>query len=117
MLGFQTALAKAGSDKGEANYDRTNSLETVLKDTVNLNKNTLTAVTVVSYNIPGLGPILGPSTFQYPLRPRVLKLPFISVVYDIKCVIDDILDTVENIGDATLNDLRPILEALKLLRR
>lgn len=64
MLGFQTALAKAGSDKGEANYDRTNGLETILKDTVNLNKNTLTAVSVIVYNIPVLGPILGPSASQ-----------------------------------------------------
>ena len=49
----------------------------------------------------------------------MLKLPFVAVVYDIKCVIDDILDTVENIGDAALNDLKPIFEALRLefLRR
>ena len=67
MLGFQTALAKAGSDKGEANYDNTNDLETILKNTVNLNKNALSAVSVMVYNIPGLGPILGPSASHCPL--------------------------------------------------
>ena len=64
MLGFQTALAQAGSDKGLTNYDPKNSLETLLKDTVNLNKNALTAVSVLVYNIPVLGPILGPSASQ-----------------------------------------------------
>ena len=114
MLGFQTALAQAGSDKGLANYDRTNSLETLLKDTVNLNKNALTAVDVVVYNIPVLGPILGPSASQCPLWPRELKPPFIAVVYDIKCLIDGILDAIENFTDATLNALKPLFKALLL---
>jgi hypothetical protein len=64
MLGFQTALAQIGSDKGLANYDDKNSLETLLKDTVDLNKNVLSAVDVAVYNLPVLGPILGPSASQ-----------------------------------------------------
>lgn len=67
MLGFQTALAQAGSDKGLAEYDRTNGLETLLKNTVDLNKNALSAVNAVIYNVPGLGPTLGPSAYQCPL--------------------------------------------------
>ena len=103
MLGFQTALANAGLDKGLANYDRKIVLETLLKNTVNLNKNALTSVSVLVYNIPGLGPMLGPSASQCSLWLRVLKLPFIAVVNDIKCLIDGILDVVENSTDAILN--------------
>lgn len=74
MQGFQTALAKAASDKGLANYDRSNGFETLLKDIINLHKNVLTAVSVAVYNIPFLGPLLGPSEYQCPLWCRVLKL-------------------------------------------
>ena len=114
MLGFQTALAKTGSDKGLANYDDTNDLETLLKNTVDLNKNVLDAVDVAVYKFPVLGPILGPSASQCPLRPtgRMLKLPFIAVVYNIKCLIDGILDVVEDFTDATINELQPILQDL-----
>lgn len=61
LLGFQTVLAEFGADKGLANYDRTNDLETLLKNLVNLNKNALSAIDILVYNIPLLGPILGPS--------------------------------------------------------
>ena len=61
MLSFQTALVQAASDKGLANYDDKNNLETLLMDTVNFNKNVLSDVDVAVYNLPGLGPILGPS--------------------------------------------------------
>jgi hypothetical protein len=50
MLGFQTALAQIGSDKGLANYDD--------KDN---------AVDGTVYNIPILGPTLYPSASQCPL--------------------------------------------------
>ena len=66
MDGFSTALvdstsARSGTpDKGLANYDRTNDLETLLKNVVNLNKNVLTAMDLALGNLPVLGPILGP---------------------------------------------------------
>jgi hypothetical protein len=72
MLGFQTALAQA-SDKGLANYDPKNGLETLLKDTVNLNKATLTDVSVAAYNIPMLGRISGPSASQMPIITQSAK--------------------------------------------
>ena len=64
MLSFQTALAQAGSDKGLANYDNTNDLETLVKNSVNLTKKVLNAVDVAVYNFPVLGPTLGPSASQ-----------------------------------------------------
>jgi hypothetical protein len=44
--------------------------------------------------------------------PELLKLPFIAVVYDIKCVIDETLDAVENLSDAIINALGPVLQEL-----
>ena len=54
-------LGDLGRDKGLANYDRNNDLETLLKDVVNLNKDTLSSVTDIVYEVPLLGPTLGPS--------------------------------------------------------
>jgi hypothetical protein len=61
LLAFQTILRQLGSDKGLANYDKNNELETVLKDFVNANKNVLTATHQLVESTPTLGPILGPS--------------------------------------------------------
>lgn len=61
MLGLDTLLKQLGAQEGLANYDRTNRLETLLKNLVNVNKDVLSSVTTISYNIPVLGPTLGPS--------------------------------------------------------
>lgn len=65
---FQAALANAASDKGLANYDKQNDLEKLLKEIVNAHKNVLSCIDKVVENIPGLGPVLGPSTPHCPLR-------------------------------------------------
>ena len=69
----QGILGDLGRDKGLANYDRNNDLETLLKDIVNLNKDTLSAVTDIVYEIPILGPLLGPSKCTY-VSPLVFPL-------------------------------------------
>jgi hypothetical protein len=61
MLNYQTVLGELAADKGLEFYDQENDLETLLKNIVNLNKDTLSYVNVLTYNIPALGPILGPS--------------------------------------------------------
>ncbi|KAF8168086.1 hypothetical protein B0H34DRAFT_44995 [Crassisporium funariophilum] len=96
MLGFQTAFVKSASesDRGLANYDRKNDLETLLKQYINLHKNALSAVSVLVYNIPGLGPILGP------------------IIYEIKCIIDEILNATEEFTDAAINELQGPLRAI-----
>ncbi|PPQ80834.1 hypothetical protein CVT25_001959 [Psilocybe cyanescens] len=92
---FQTALADAAaSDKGLANYDRQNNVETLLKKVVNANKDVLSATTTVVYNVPTIGPMLGP------------------IVYSLKCVVDDLLDATEDITDAAINALGPSLRVL-----
>lgn len=113
--GFQRALAQmgggGGSDKGLANYDKNNDLETLLKNFVNLNKDTLSDIDKLVYSIPGLGPILGPSEcLSTPSRSPPSLLTFMLVVYEVKCILDAILDALEDITDALLNDLGPILE-------
>ncbi|KAI0051705.1 hypothetical protein FA95DRAFT_1459126, partial [Auriscalpium vulgare] len=94
VLGFQTVLAQLGADKGLANYDKSNDLETLLKNMVNLNKDVLSYTTALVYVIPVLGPILGP------------------IVYEIKCLLDEILDATENLTDGLLNALEPMLRPL-----
>lgn len=54
-------MGSAESDKGLANYDKSNALETLLKNVVNANKDTLSSVTDLSYNLPVVGPTVGPS--------------------------------------------------------
>ena len=62
MLGIEAILKELGADNGLANYDRTNDLETLLKNIVNVNKDTLQLhPTTISYNLPIVGPTLGPS--------------------------------------------------------
>ncbi|XP_006454352.1 hypothetical protein AGABI2DRAFT_189622 [Agaricus bisporus var. bisporus H97] len=88
---FQSALAYLGRDKGLANYNKDDKLETLLKDLVNLHKHTLSYIDVVVYQLPVVGPMLGP------------------IVYDIKCILDEVLNAVENISDGLLNVLDPLL--------
>ncbi|PCH33631.1 hypothetical protein WOLCODRAFT_160220 [Wolfiporia cocos MD-104 SS10] len=94
FLGFQTTLAALAADKGLADYDKSDELETMMKDTVNAVKYILRDTDELVYSIPGLGPMLGP------------------IVYDIKCIIDEVLDATENLTDAIINSLAPLLQAL-----
>jgi len=86
LTGFYTCLVEFQStvrgDKGLDNYNRSHGLEleTSLKEI-------LKAIDVLVYNIPGLGPILEP------------------IVYEIKCILDNILDFCENITNAVVDAL------------
>ena len=60
-LAFSVILARLAADKGLANYDRRNELETLLKAYVNLHKRVLAYIYKLIADIPVLGPILGPS--------------------------------------------------------
>ncbi|KAL5495247.1 hypothetical protein ACEPAI_710 [Sanghuangporus weigelae] len=91
---FSSMFGELAADKGLANYDKGNEVETMLKDVVDANKDALSAVTAMVYNIPTLGPVLGP------------------IVYEIKCILDDLLNITENLTDGILNDLTPMLAGL-----
>lgn len=106
LLGFRTLLKQLGADKGLLNYDPTNHMETLLKDDINLVKDTLTSVYKIVANIPVLGPRKSG---------RSLKLGgtnYGAVVYDIKCIVDEVLDAVENITDGILNSLPQLKDIL-----
>jgi len=94
LAGAQSILAELGRDRGLANYDPDNDLETKLKHLVNLNKDALEAATIIVYKTPVLGSILGP------------------IVGDIKCILDLVLDTIENLTDGLLNSLCPMLKGV-----
>ncbi|KAG0708872.1 hypothetical protein DFH29DRAFT_794713 [Suillus ampliporus] len=92
--GFTTVLAELGGDKGVANLDPTNNLETLLESIVNANKDVLTVTYNLVVSLPIVGPILGP------------------IVYELKCALDDLLDIVENLTDAIINAIQPLLQAV-----
>ncbi|KAF8078609.1 hypothetical protein FPV67DRAFT_65417 [Lyophyllum atratum] len=99
VLGQQAALDALSAEKrrpgkGLDNFDHTNDIETLIKNTVNLNKDTLTAFYVLVKKLPILGPVLGP------------------IVYDIKCYLDAMLNFCEIFLDATINGVQPLLRAL-----
>ncbi|KAJ7103520.1 hypothetical protein B0H15DRAFT_217330 [Mycena belliarum] len=93
---LQSNLFEITSDKGLAYYDHLDDVETLLKNVVNFHKNVLSDVTALIYQLPILGPILGP------------------IVYDIKCLVDEILNAAEDLTDFVLNLLAPLLQALGL---
>lgn len=70
LLEFQGLFGKIITDKGLANYDNRDKLETMLKNTINATKNTLSATSILMYQLPLLGPLLGPGK----LVTAILKL-------------------------------------------
>ncbi|PBK77215.1 hypothetical protein ARMSODRAFT_1012396 [Armillaria solidipes] len=81
-------------DKGLGNYDRNDRLETILKDVVNKTKDLLKVTAILVNNLPILGSTLGP------------------IVYDLKCITEEILDAIEDITDGLLNFIKPLLVVL-----
>lgn len=94
LLGFRTLLDQLGREKGLANYNRDDQLQTVLKNVVNANKDLLKSIDQAIEKVPALGPVLGP------------------IVYEIKCILDDVLNTVENLADGLLNAVTPMLHGV-----
>lgn len=68
ILGIKTILDDLGAEKGLKNYDRTNDIETLLKNLVNFHKDTFSAVYTLVNNLPILGPLLGPSKSRFGLN-------------------------------------------------
>ncbi|KAI0724551.1 hypothetical protein C8T65DRAFT_734167 [Cerioporus squamosus] len=80
-------LDDVGQQKGLANYDPNNQVETLVKNVVNAIKYFLNAFSDVFNDAPApLGQVLG------------------RTVYLLKCIIDAVLDSTENVLDGTIND-------------
>lgn len=111
--GVDGILGQMATDKGLANYDKNDELETALKDYINSNKDAMAAVNNLIQNNPALASILGPSEFATFSPPTMMShQSAFSVVYEIKCIVDDLLDITENLTDGLLNSLQPLLTGL-----
>ncbi|KAJ6519831.1 hypothetical protein C8R45DRAFT_37663 [Mycena sanguinolenta] len=78
-------------DKGLACYDPENDVDTLLKGTVNLNKEILGATADLIDSNPLLKALLGP------------------IVDALKCLLDEVLDAVENLADCILTITTKVL--------
>ncbi|KAF9489638.1 hypothetical protein BDN71DRAFT_1455767 [Pleurotus eryngii] len=77
-------LKPMGAAKGLLSYDRNSELETALKDLINVNKDLLKATYLLTVeDFPELA----------------------DIVYDIKCILEFLLDFTENSTDGLINDL------------
>lgn len=104
---IETSFGKLGGGTGTENLDRRNQVEVTLKDLVNsikcvrapfetsdAHRYTMVDINYLVFKLPVLGPVLGP------------------IVYDIKCLIDDLLNAVERSTDSILNGVAPQLTGL-----
>ncbi|KAI0307746.1 hypothetical protein B0F90DRAFT_1813155 [Multifurca ochricompacta] len=92
--GFKTRLGQLSAAKGRAFYDPHDVVQVLIKDLIDVHKSALDYIVILVYNVPALGPIFGP------------------IIYDIKCIIDEILDATENLTDAIINACKPLLQEL-----
>lgn len=61
LVSINNLFSSTAAQDGLANYDKNDQVQVALKDTVNYTKTFLSNTDVLVYNIPLLGPILGPS--------------------------------------------------------
>ncbi|KAJ7092740.1 hypothetical protein C8R44DRAFT_750239 [Mycena epipterygia] len=93
---YQSALEDLSTGAGLTCYDRADDVETLIKAIINYHKEILACTTDLVNALPLLGPILGP------------------IVYDIKCLVEELLDATEVLTDCILNLIAPLLQALGL---
>ena len=90
------------SSKGATVLQTSSELRTLVKDTVNLVKDSLNGLDVLVEEYPLLQLLLGDS--EHPCRYNGLLCNYrlFLVVYEIKCILDDILNAVELLINALL---------------
>ncbi|BGP12435.1 hypothetical protein JCM10213_006999 [Rhodosporidiobolus nylandii] len=91
---LDAALKPLAGDQGLDNFNRADPLQVAIRTINESAQNTLEAVNLIVFNIPVLGPVLGP------------------ILYDIKCILDDLLNIVQLQTDGLLNELQPLLSGL-----
>jgi hypothetical protein len=113
---FSTLSILGDQHDGLENFDPSDALEVLIKDVVNAIKYTLTDVDQLVYGIPVVGPILFPG--MYLMSTFVFSdLTFALVLDALKCLIENVIDFLENTTDGLLNSLAldPILAILNPL--
>ncbi|GAA5899181.1 hypothetical protein JCM5296_000359 [Sporobolomyces johnsonii] len=93
---LDTALKPLGPDQGLGNFNRNDAIQVLLRTVNESTQNTLESTNLLVYYVPVLGPLVGP------------------ILYDIKCIIDDLLNAAQYNTDGLLNQLidKPGLELL-----
>ncbi|GAA5838064.1 hypothetical protein JCM3766R1_004190 [Sporobolomyces carnicolor] len=89
------ATKPAAGDHGLDNFDRDDPIQVLIRTLNESTQQTLESINLIVYYVPVLGPIAGP------------------LVYDIKCILDNVLDATQINLDGLLNNLN--LSGLKLL--
>ncbi|GAA5922713.1 uncharacterized protein JCM15063_003400 [Sporobolomyces koalae] len=89
------ATKPAAGDHGLDNFNRDDPVQVFFRTINESTQQTLESINLIVFYVPVLGPLLGP------------------LVYDIKCILDNILDATQINVDGLLNNLD--LNGLKLL--
>lgn len=63
LLCISSKLDYFGREKGLEYYDRNSDIETLIKELVNVHKDTLSYLSDLVDRIPGIGPVVGPGAF------------------------------------------------------
>ncbi|KAI5479363.1 hypothetical protein MNV49_003697 [Pseudohyphozyma bogoriensis] len=92
---LDASLKPLAPKQGLGNFNRNDPNQVLLRTIVTSLEDTLEGVDLIVYYLPILGPVLGP------------------IVYDIKCIIDDLLDIAHYTADGLLNSLAPQLRILQ----
>ncbi|GAA5997853.1 hypothetical protein JCM5350_007744 [Sporobolomyces pararoseus] len=89
------ATKPAAGDHGLDNFNRDDPIQVLIRTLNESTQQTLESINLIVYYVPVLGPLLGP------------------LVYDVKCIVDNVLDATQLNLDGLLNNLD--LNGLKLL--
>ncbi|GAA6002794.1 hypothetical protein JCM10207_007685 [Rhodosporidiobolus poonsookiae] len=93
---IDAALKPLAGDQGLDNFNRADPLQVAIRTVNESAQNTLEAVNLIVFNIPTLGAPLG------------------ILLYDIKCILDDLLNISQLHADGLLNELAPALRGLTM---
>lgn len=63
LLCISSKLDYFGRSKGLDYYDRNSDIETLIKELINVHKDTLSYLSDLVDRIPGIGPVIGPGAF------------------------------------------------------
>ncbi|KAF9270234.1 hypothetical protein L218DRAFT_992873 [Marasmius fiardii PR-910] len=93
LQGFSDTLRPMAAHYGKKYYNKYDPIETLLKDVVDFLKDFLAYMA----KLVDCSPLMGVALYP--------------IVYQVKCIIDEILDITENCSDEIINELRALLNA------
>ncbi|GAA5972704.1 hypothetical protein JCM11641_002984 [Rhodosporidiobolus odoratus] len=91
---LDAALRPLAGDQGLDNFNRDDPIQVAIRTINESAQNTLESINLIVFNLPVLGATLGP------------------ILYDIKCILEDLLNITQLQVDGLLNELTPELQGL-----